>query len=158
MKNLLTDINTSSEYVNYEAKIHWISYLTPLLYIIIGSVGVFFSLLLGYKSIISFMGLFALFLSFLFVKGCIKLLQNRSTKIYVTDHHLTFSTGILGKTLSDLSLNKLEGRQLHQSFLGKTLNFGTLVVTTGDVTNTYFIEHPMELRSAIMMLKDNSIK
>jgi len=150
MKNLLTDFDTTSEPVNYEAKIHWISYLIPVLYIIFGSVGVLYILLLGYTSILGFIGIIALFLAFLFVKGVIKLLRNRSTKIYVTDHHVSFSTGILGKTLSDLSLNKLEGMQLHQNLLGKMLNFGTLVVTTGDVTNTYFIENPMELRSILL--------
>lgn len=100
-----------------------------------------------------FIGIIALSLAFLFVKGVIKLLRNRSTKVYVTDHHVSFSTGILGKTLSDLSLNKLEGMQLHQSLLGKTLNFGTLVVTTGDVTNSYFIENPMELRKVLLNSK-----
>lgn len=153
MKNLLTDFNTTSEPVNYEAKIHWISYLVPVLYIIFGSVGVLYILLLGYTSILGFIGIIALFLAFLFVKGVIKLLRNRSTKIYVTDHHVSFSTGILGKTLSDLSLNKLEGMQLHQSLLGKTLNFGTLVVTTGEVTNSYFIENPMELRNILLNSK-----
>ena len=153
MKNLLTDFDTTSEPVNYEAKIHWISYVVPVLYIIFGSVGVLYILLLGYKSILGFIGIIALFLAFLFVKGVIKLLRNRSTKIYVTDHHVSFSTGILGKTLSDLSLNKLEGMQLHQSLLGKTLNFGTLVVTTGDVTNSYFIENPMDLRNILLNSK-----
>lgn len=119
MKNLLTDFDTTSEPVNYEAKIHWISYVVPVLYIIFGSVGVLYILLLGYKSILGFIGIIALSLAFLFVKGVIKLLRNRSTKIYVTDHHVSFSTGILGKTLSDLSLNKLEGMQLHQSLLEK---------------------------------------
>lgn len=153
MKNLLTDFDTTSEPVNYEAKIHWISYVVPVLYIIFGSLGVLYILLLGYKFILGFIGIIALSLAFLFVKGVIKLLRNRSTKVYVTDHHVSFSTGILGKTLSDLSLNKLEGMQLHQSLLEKTLNFGTLVVTTGDVTNSYFIENPMELRKVLLNSK-----
>ncbi|NAW51885.1 PH domain-containing protein [Elizabethkingia argentiflava] len=158
MKNLLKDTETFNPIIHYEAKIHWISYVLPVFFIIIGSVGVISFLLLEYKDMIDFPGLISLFLIYLFIRGLLRLLRNRSTKIYITDNHLTFSTGILGKTLSDLSLNKLEGMLLHQSFLGKALNFGTLVVTTGDVTNTYFIEHPMELRNAIMMLKDNSIK
>lgn len=154
MKNLLSDFNTTSEPAKYEAKIHWISYVVPVLYIIFGAVGVLYILLLGYKFILGFIGMIALFLSFLFVKGIIKLLRTRSTKIYVTDRHLSFSTGILGKTISDLSLTKLEGMQLHQSFLGKTLNYGTLVVTTGDVTSAYLIENPMELRNVLIYSKE----
>lgn len=158
MKNLLAESKASHPVIHYEARIHWISYVIPIFLITIGSVGVISFLLLGYKYMLGIVGFISLFLIYLFIRGLIRFLRNRSTKIYVTDNHLTFSTGILGKTLSDLSLNKLEGMHLHQSFLGKALNFGTLVATTGDVTNNYFIEHPMELRDAIMMLKDNSIK
>ena len=150
MKDLLTDFKTSAESVNYEAKVHWISYVIPVFFIVIGSVGVLYFLLLGYKFMLGFMGIISLFLIFLFIKGIIKIIRNKNTKIYVTDNHLSFTTGILGKTLSDLSLNKLEGMQLQQSFLGKTLNFGTLVVTTGGMSHSYFIENPMELRNALL--------
>jgi uncharacterized membrane protein YdbT with pleckstrin-like domain len=150
MKDLLTDFKTSSESINYEARVHWISYVIPVFFTVIGSVGVLYFLLLGYKFMLGFMGIISLFLIFIFIKGIIKIIRNKNTKIYVTDNHLSFTTGILGKTLSDLSLNKLEGMQLQQSFLGKTLNFGTLVVTTGGMTHSYFIENPMELRNALL--------
>lgn len=153
MKNLLAEADTSNPTIIYEAKIHWISYVLPIFFIAVGSVGVIFFLLLGYKYILGFIGIISLFLVYLFIRGLLRLLRNRSTKIYVTDNHLTFSTGILGKILSDLSLNRLEGIFLHQSLLGKALNFGTLVVTTGDVTNTYFIENPMELRNNLINVK-----
>lgn len=150
MKDLLTDFKTSSKSIYYEARVHWISYVIPVFFIVIGSVGVLYFLLLGYKFMLGFMGIISLFLIFLFIKGIIKIIRNKNTKIYVTDNHLTFTTGILGKTLSDLSLNKLEGMQLQQSFLGKTLNFGTLVVTTGGMTHSYFIANPMELRNVLL--------
>ncbi|WP_106916661.1 PH domain-containing protein [Chryseobacterium aurantiacum] len=150
MKDLLTDIKTSCEPINYEAKVHWISYVIPVFFTVIGSVGVLYFLLLGYKFMLGFMGIISLFLIFLFIKGIIKIIRNKNTKIYVTDNYLTFSTGILGKTFSDISLNKLEGMQFNQSFLGKMLNYGTLVVTTGEVTHSYFIENPMELRNVLL--------
>lgn len=150
MKDLLTDIKTSSEPINYEAKVHWISYVIPVFFTVIGSVGVLYFLLLGYKFMLGFMGIISLFLIFLFIKGIIKIIRNKNTKIYVTDNYLTFSTGILGKTFSEISLNKLEGMQFNQSFLGKMLNYGTLVVTTGEVTHSYFIENPMELRNVLL--------
>ncbi|WP_343642365.1 PH domain-containing protein [Chryseobacterium sp.] len=158
MKNLLADSEAHTPHIYYTAKIHWISYIIPVLLILIGSVGVISFLLLGYTSMASIIGLFSLFLIYIFIKGLIRLLRSRSTKIYVTDNHLTFTTGVLGKTLFDLSLNKLEGMHLHQSFLGKVLNFGALVVTTGGVKNTFFIKHPLELRDAILMLKSDSIQ
>ncbi|MCY1661060.1 PH domain-containing protein [Chryseobacterium sp. SL1] len=150
MKDLLTDFKTSTESVNYEAQVHWISYVIPVFFIVIGSVGVLYFLLLGYKFMLGFIGIISLFLIFLFIKGIIAVIRNKNTKIYVTDNHLSFTTGILGKTRSDLSLIKLEGMQLHQSFLGKTLNFGSLIVTTGGMTHSYFIANPMELRNVLL--------
>ena len=150
MKDLLTDFKTSAESVNYEARVHWISYVIPVFFIIIGSVGVLYFLLLGYKFMLGFIGIISLFLIFLFIKGIIRVIWNKNTKIYVTDNYLSFTTGILGKTRSDLSLNKLEGMYLQQGFLGKMLNFGSLIVTTGGMTHSYFIENPMELRNVLL--------
>lgn len=149
MEDLLTNFKTSSEPIKYEAKIHWFSYVIPIFFIAIGSIGVLYFLLLGYAFMFGFMGIISLFLIFLFIKGIIKVIRNKNTKIYVTDNYLTFSTGILGKTFSDISLNKLEGMWVHQSLLGKMLNFGSLVVTTGGVTHSYSIENPMELRNVL---------
>ncbi|MDQ8749933.1 PH domain-containing protein [Elizabethkingia miricola] len=149
MEDLLTNFKTSSEPLKYEAKIHWFSYVIPIFFIAIGSIGVLYFLLLGYAFMFGFMGIISLFLIFLFIKGIIKVIRNKNTKIYVTDNYLTLSTGILGKTFSDISLNKLEGMWVHQSFLGKMLNFGSLIVTTGGVTHLYSIENPMELRSVL---------
>jgi uncharacterized membrane protein YdbT with pleckstrin-like domain len=153
MKNLLTESESFNTVIRYEAKIHWVSYIVPIFFIIIGSIGVLQFLLLGYKFMISVIGIISMFLMYLFIKGLLRFIQNKKTKIYVTDNHLTFSTGIFGNTLSDLSLNKLEGIHLHQSFLGKTLNFGTLVISTGEISNTYIIENPMALRNYLNKLK-----
>lgn len=149
MEDLLTNFKTSSEPIKYEAKIHWFSYVIPIFFIAIGSIGVLYFLLLGYAFMFGFMGIISLFLIFLFIKGILKVIRNKNTKIYVTDNYLTLSTGILGKTFSDISLNKVEGMWVHQSFLGKMLNFGSLIVTTGGVTHLYSIENPMELRSVL---------
>ncbi|WP_126652170.1 PH domain-containing protein [Chryseobacterium aureum] len=155
MKNLLATSEAYNSHIYYTAKIHWISYVIPFFLIAIGSLGVISFLLVGYKYMISFIGLFSLFLIYIFIRGLILLLRNRSTKIFITDSHLTLSQGILSKTSFDLSLQKLEGMTLHQNFLGKFLDFGTLIVSTGSLKHTYNIKHPQELRDAILMLKNN---
>lgn len=156
MEDLLTNFKTSSEPIKYEAKIHWFSYVIPIFFITIGSIGVLYFLLLGHAFMFGFMGIISLFLIFLFIKGIIKVIRNKNTKIYVTDNYLTLSTGILGKTFSDISLNKVEGMWVHQSFLGKMLNFGSLVVTTGGVSHLYSIENPMELRNFLTYSQKHS--
>lgn len=47
-------------------------------------------------------------------------------RVSITENHLTLSKGVFSKNISDISLNKFEGLQLHQSILGKQLNFGNL--------------------------------
>ncbi|RLJ30665.1 PH (Pleckstrin Homology) domain-containing protein [Chryseobacterium sp. 7] len=158
MKNLLATSKAATPNIYYTAKIHWISLIIPSFLILIGPVGVISFLLLGFKYMIGFLGLISLFLIYIFIRGLIRLLTKRNTKIYVTDNYLTFSTGILGRTFFDLPLNKIEGIGMHQSYLGKLLDFGTLVATTGSETHTYVIKHPQELRNVIFMLRDNSAK
>ena len=80
MKNLLAESEGFNPTINYEAKIHWISYVIPVFFIIIGSVGVISFLLLGYKYMLGLVGIISLFLIYLFIRGLLRLLKNRSTK------------------------------------------------------------------------------
>ncbi|RMZ58454.1 PH domain-containing protein [Chryseobacterium nematophagum] len=143
MKNLSTLQKEASLNIIYRADIHWISYVLPLGFIIFGFVGVIGLIL---KTFI----LFSIFFAFLFIKGITHFLQNKNTFIYVHNNHLTFSTGILGKNIIDISLDKTEGIIVFQNVLGRIFNFGTLTVITGEVTHSYKIKDPIGLRNAIM--------
>ena len=47
-------------------------------------------------------------------------------------------------------LRKCEGIQVEQSILGRILNYGTLLVTTGEVTNQYkMIKDPVTFSTRI---------
>lgn len=149
MKNLL-DINPELKVVNkkeilYVAKKHWISFVIPISMMIIGIVGVlpvFFGI--GILRIIGFGLLYILF------KGLTILLKNISTKVYVTEDHITISQGFLTNTINDISLKKLEGIYLGQGIFGRMLNYGTLFVSTGEVAQQYTIKNPIELRKYII--------
>lgn len=143
----------------YETKLHWISYVGPFISVLISIPAViilsimFLSFLRGYEigymiMIIGFiMG--SIFLP-LFIKGIVKLISNRYTHIYVTSKSLTFKTGVFSQNINDISLNKYEGMNLQQSFLGRQLNYGTLIITTGGATQSYKIENPLGLRQHIL--------
>ncbi|WP_235802688.1 PH domain-containing protein [Vaginella massiliensis] len=139
----LMDITTTE--VEYEAKLHWISYVIPILMISIGALGILPAIIFrGFFQFVAF------FLVFLFFKGILKYFRNKTTKIFLTDKLLTFQTGIFSKYISDISLQRLEGISIHQSLLGKTFNYGTINVSTGEITHHYFISNPLELRSFII--------
>ncbi|PTT33629.1 hypothetical protein DBR28_14425, partial [Chryseobacterium sp. HMWF028] len=64
--------------------------------------------------------------------------------------YLSISTGIFSQTIIDISLKKMEGMQLYQTWIGKALNYGTLIISTGGVTHSYSISNPTELREKII--------
>lgn len=152
MEDLLnmSNANTEKAAVLYETKLHWISMVFPILLMIVGSVGLPFMILALLDGGGGIVTILSVGLSFLFLKGLYSFLLKRSMRVEVTENQLTLLSGIFSKNISDISLNKLEGLQLHQSFLGKQLNFGTLYISTGGESQSYKIQHPMELREVVM--------
>lgn len=147
MKNLLNSSVQSERtpIVLYTASKHWISLVIPIIYILLGLVGIVFtSFGVGMLKLMGFGLLYLLY------KGVVAILKFINTKIYLTEDHLTVSHGILGKSVNDIPLNKLEAVFLNQNFLGRILNYGTLTTSTGEITQAYVIKNPMELRSKIV--------
>ncbi|MGV0846063.1 PH domain-containing protein [Empedobacter falsenii] len=149
MENLLTK-NDKMEYnipIKYQAKIHWISYIMPIISIIIGSLGIPFVL----NEPMSVFGIIGWCFIFLMLKGIYKIYFHKRTLIYITDKYITISKGIFTTSTIDTPLEKLEGLTLYQSFLGKILKFGTLTITTGEFTTYYKIADPIEFRKNLLV-------
>ena len=149
MENLLVNnkIMVETKPILFQAKIHWISYVIPILFTAIGSVG--FVPLLFTKGV-GIIQIIALALVFLFIKGGVKLLNLYFTKIFITADHLSISSGFITSNVVDIPLNRIEGFFLTQNFLEKNLNCGSLLVTTGLVNLKYTIANPFELRKFII--------
>lgn len=129
--------------IKYRAKLHWISFAFNVVMIVLMS-------LLSFLFLYSYLMVVPLFLLFKFLYSYFLL---KSTEIYITSSVLTISYGIFSKKVVDISLRKYEGMFLHQSFLGKMLNYGKLTVSTGEISQKYKIENPMELRNNILKFK-----
>ena len=68
----------------------------------------------------------------------------------VTTNRLIFKRGIINRYTHELLLKKCEGVQVDQSISGRIFNYGTVVVTTGEVTNRYkYISHPLKFSTKI---------
>ena len=87
----------------------------------------------------------------------IKALETNGGKRYVvTTRRLIFKRGYIRRECQDLVLRKCEGVQTEQTIFGRILNFGSVIVTTGEVTNTYkYIRNPLRFSSAINQMIDN---
>ncbi len=147
MKNLLelkSPVSDNLEII-YCAKKHWIIYVIPILLIIVGIIGIL-PTIYG----VGFVRLIGLALLYLLFRGVRSIIRIETSKIFLTKTHLTISTGLFGKTIYDISLQKLEGVALSQNMFGKMLNFGILTVSTGDLQQSYHLANPLELRNLLL--------
>ncbi|HFK5512568.1 TPA: PH domain-containing protein [Elizabethkingia anophelis] len=126
------------------AKIHWISYVIPIVLITFGFIGLLsFAITMGVFKMIS------LSLTILLYKGIVGLLKLKFTKIYTTRNYLTITTGIINKTSVDISLYRVEGKKVYQSIMGRIFNYGRVYVSTGEITKSFVIANPKEFKDSI---------
>lgn len=152
MEDLLeiNNLETNKAEILYETRLHWISMIPPNILMIIGVIGLPFLLLALLDGSGGIVTIISVGLSFLFFKGLYSFLLKKSMRVSDSENQLTLSQGIFSKNINDISLSKLEGLQLHQSFLGKQLDFGTLYISTGGEAQVYKIQNPMKLRGIVM--------
>ena len=68
----------------------------------------------------------------------------------VTNKRVILKSGIIRRDALELMLNKCEGIRINQGIWARIFNYGTLLVTTGGMTNTFrFVSAPMKFRQAI---------
>lgn len=133
----------AGEEIKYKADIHWYIFAYPVILLLLSA---FFSSaqtgLFYYVSILLLLsGLFQL------IK---RILLKMGAEYVVTNKKVILKSGILNRDALELVLNKCEGIRINQSFMGRMLGFGSIVVTTGGVTNKFdFITNPIKFRNEI---------
>ena len=145
-KNLM-----EGEKVAYEARQHGIIYTLPVVLALVSFCAFFLPIDTWINACICGVGLLvALF-------WAISLYGGR--QYVVTTNRLIFKRGIINRNSHELLLKKCEGVQVDQSIPGRIFDYGTVVVTTGEVTNSYkYISHPLrfttKIHEQISKLKD----
>ena len=133
----------AGEEIKYKADIHWYIFAYPVILLLLSA---FFSSaqtgLFYYVSILLLLsGLFQL------IK---RILLKMGAEYVVTNKKVILKSGSLNRDARELVLNKCEGIRINQSFMGRMLGFGSIVVTTGGVTNKFdFITNPIKFRNEI---------
>ena len=133
----------AGEEIKYKADIHWYIFAYPVILLLLSA---FFSSaqtgLFYYVSILLLLsGLFQL------IK---RILLKMGAEYVVTNKKVILKSGILNRDALELFLNKCEGIRINQSLMGRMLGFGSIVVTTGGVTNKFdFITNPIKFRNEI---------
>ena len=68
----------------------------------------------------------------------------------LTNKRLIAKKGIIYRDSNDLILRKCENVRVRQGLLGRLLNYGTVIVSTGEATNQYpFIQDPVRFSTQI---------
>lgn len=133
----------AGEEIKYKADIHWYIFAYPVILLLLSA---FFSS--------AQTGLFYYVSIFLLLSGLFQLIKRILLKMgaeyVVTNKKVILKSGILNRDALELVLNKSEGIRINQSLMGRMLGFGSIVVTTGGVTNKFdFITNPIKFRNEI---------
>jgi uncharacterized membrane protein YdbT with pleckstrin-like domain len=127
----------------YRAGIHIFLFLQPVILLGIGIMCYFDSI-----GITHYSGVTLLFL------GWVSLVQRVCVKagsVYaVTNMRVIIKTGIISRRIVELVPVKCEGIQVAQDISGRIFGYGSIMVTTGGVTNCYyFVAYPMRFKREV---------
>lgn len=125
-----------NEEIIFVARFHWIY-----------TVGAFLALI--------FLGVFLVGI-WLFIA---MMVRKFTTEMAITNERFVYKTGLISRTTSEVNLNNIEEVSLHQSIFGRILGYGQLTVRgtgTGLIELPSFIAHPLQLRRAIIRIRDET--
>lgn len=132
------------EFVSYRARLHWWIFVFPIIMLL-------FSIFLLWREsqvVLQITGGVLCVISLWSIVN--RLILRLTSDFVVTNKRVILKTGVLRRNVSDLQLNKTEGLIFQESIVGRILGFGTIIVTTGGITNTYpYIASPLLFRRAI---------
>ncbi len=139
-KNLM-----EGEHVVCEAKFHYMLYWLPMLLVLVAVVLPFLSIgedTLEYRLIFSAV--------FLVLAALWAIVINNGKRFILTNKRIILKTGIIQRDSNELMLRKCEGIKVTQSIMGRLLNYGDVMVTTGEVIDTFkYIYNPMAFSTKV---------
>ncbi len=135
--------NKSGNDVIYQAKLHWILFVWPVILIIFGT---YISLKLDilYKAGMALVA-FAIFWE------VVVLLTYQCSYLIIKKKQVILCTGIFVRQTLDISINKIESVDIRQSILGSIFQYGSLVITGTGGTKQYinYLDKPLTCRRYI---------
>ena len=146
-KNLM-----ENEKVVYSAQLHPIVYTWPILLAIVALAVMAIPMGEDVNFVLKLAaGLILLVIAFIW---CVSI--NGGKQYVVTTRRLIFKRGIIKRTSMELLLRKCEGVKIEQSVMGRILNYGTVIVTTGEASSSYsHIKSPLTFSTQINQQIDN---
>lgn len=89
---------------------------------------------------------------FLFIPMIFYILEYLKTEFAVTDQRVVIKHGILSMNVDESPLDKVQSINLRQSFIGRLLNYGNIVVQTAATLSAHgfpYVKDPHKLRKTV---------
>jgi uncharacterized membrane protein YdbT with pleckstrin-like domain len=139
------------EQVVYRTRLHWLLFMTPVLFTVLVLFPLAWFLSQGKWSHVAWVPL-ALGLLLLLVT----VIKRQSSDFAVTNKRVMMKMGVFNTRSIELLLNKIEAITVNQSFIGRTFGYGDIVITGSGGSREVFtrIQGPLAFRRAVQSVAD----
>ncbi len=137
----MADVETrADESVTYEAQLHWILFVPPVVLFAAGLVAI------AFQTVIAIALLLASIAAIL--HAYVRLI---TTRIIVTDRRIVYRTGLVARRTLEMNKEKIESIDVSQSIPGRLLDFGSVTVkgTGGGIEAIHQVAAPFMLRNQV---------
>jgi uncharacterized membrane protein YdbT with pleckstrin-like domain len=138
-----------NERVIYKTRLHWILFARPALVTLVGLV---LTVAIGAATRVEWLWYASLVVVAAgLVWGAVHAVELWTSEFAVTTTRLIFKVGLIGRYTTELLLGKVESIGVHQTLVGRMLNYGDLVVTgTGGAREIFVRVHdPIGFRNHV---------
>ena len=142
------------EAVVYNAKVHWVVYIFPVVILYFG-VPAMFTTKTFQDDITTAIGPVVTTIGILLLINAI--IRQFCTELAITDERVIAKFGLISRSTFEQQLDRVEGVNLNQSIFGRLLNYGTVTVrgVGGGLTPIPYINEPQAFQTAPSELLSN---
>ena len=143
------------ETVQYLSTIHWIVYVPGVLFLIVGAIGLALMAKSGADPLALSLTLPLVLTGAACIAGLLSFIyawfKRWTIELAVTDRRIIYKRGFIRRHTIEMNMDKVESVDVDQSFWGRILNYGTIIVhgTGGGLEPLRRIDSPIEFRNGV---------
>jgi uncharacterized membrane protein YdbT with pleckstrin-like domain len=143
------------ETVQYLSTIHWIVYVPSFFFLIAGAIGFALMAKSGADPLALSLTLPLVLTGAACIAGLLSFIhawfKRWTTELAVTDRRIIYKRGFIRRHTIEMNMDKVESVDVDQSFWGRILNYGTIIVhgTGGGLEPLRRIDSPIEFRNGV---------
>jgi hypothetical protein len=147
----------ANENVFYKTSVHWILFVRYAVLALLVFVFVVIPFAIGMQALVATQkGWFALPLPILILIA--PAVQFATSELVVTNRRVLIKTGAVNRQTLEMFISKVESVGVHQSFVGRLLDYGTVIIrgTGGSDEPFQMIAHPIQFRNAVQRMQSEA--